>query len=97
MLRQRLVQVPALGGLNARRTPCLAGTLVDQAPCVAHESLELLESSPGDPDTAGMAVVNEYRRAPGLVVIVGREAADVPSVAHSDQRKHRDLRMLGGV
>ena len=33
----------------------------------------------------------------GLVVVVGRQAADVPAVAHRDQRQHRDLRVLGGV
>ena len=30
--------------------------------------------------------------APGLVVEGGRQAADVPAVAHRDQRQHRDLR-----
>jgi hypothetical protein len=31
------------------------------------------------------------------VVEGGREAADVPSVAHRDQRQHRDLSVLGRV
>ena len=34
---------------------------------------------------------------PGLRVGVGRQAADVPAVAHRQQRQHGDLRVLGGV
>ncbi len=44
-----------------------------------------------------MAVVNEDRRAPGLVVVVGRETADVPAIAHRDQREDGDLGVLGRV
>ena len=33
----------------------------------------------------------------GLGVEGGRQAADVPAVAHRDQRQHRDLGVLGGV
>ena len=33
----------------------------------------------------------------GLRVVVRRQAADVPAVAHRQQRQHRDLRVLGGV
>ncbi len=47
------------------------------------------------PTPAGMAVVDEDRRAPGLVVDVGREAADVPAVAHRPQRQERDEAVLG--
>ena len=49
------------------------------------------------PDAARVAVVDEDRRAAGLRVEVGRQAADVPAVAHRQQRQHGDLRVLGGV
>ncbi len=55
------------------------------------------ERRPGDPDPAGVAVVDEDRRAPRLGVEVGGQPADVPAVAHRDQRQHRDLRVLGRV
>ena len=51
----------------------------------------------GDAHAAGVAVVDEDRRPPGLVVVGGGEPADVPAVAHRDQRQHRDLRVLGCV
>ena len=51
----------------------------------------------GRADPAGVAVVDEDRRAAGLRVQVGREAADVPAVAHRQQREDGDLRVLGGV
>ena len=35
--------------------------------------------------------------APGLEVDVGREPADVPAVAHRDQRQDGDLAVLGRV
>ena len=35
--------------------------------------------------------------ASGLEVEVGREAADVPAVAHRPERQQRDHRVLGGV
>ncbi len=49
------------------------------------------------PDAARVAVVDEDRRAAGLVVDVRREAADVPAVAHRPQRQERDEAVLGGV
>ena len=50
-----------------------------------------------DADAAGVAVVDEDRRASRLRVDVRREAADVPAVAHRQQRQHGDLRVLGRV
>ena len=44
-----------------------------------------------------MSVVDEDRRAAGLRVGVGRQAADVPAVAHGDQREHGDLPVLERV
>ena len=46
---------------------------------------------------ARVAVVDEDRRPPGLVVEVGREPADVPAVAHRPERQQRDHRVLGRV
>ena len=92
-----LVQVAALRALHAGGAAVVAGALADQAVGVADQALELLVAAPGDADAAGVAVVDEDRRRAGLVVDVGREAADVPAVAHRDQRQHRDLAVLGGV
>ena len=44
-----------------------------------------------------MTVVDENGGPPGLMVEGGRQPADVPAVAHRDQREHRDLRVLGRV
>ena len=96
-LVQRLVEVAALGALHAGGAAGLAGALGDQPLGVAEQALELLVAAQGDPDPARMAVVDEDRRAAGLEVDVGREAADVPAVAHRDQRQHRDLAVLGRV
>ena len=96
-LRQRLVEVAALGRLHARRAAALARALADEPVGVADERLERVVAAAGDPDPAGVPVVDEDRRAAGLRVGVGREAADVPAVAHRQQRQHGDLRVLGGV
>ena len=64
---------------------------------VCHPALELIEAALGDADAAGVPVVDEDGRALGLEVVVGREAADVPPVAHRPERQHRDHRVLGRV
>ena len=58
---------------------------------VADERLELVVAPAGDADPAGVAVVDEDRRAAGLRVVVRRQAADVPAVAHREQRQDGDL------
>src|SRR5690606_10619556 len=85
-LVQRLVEVAALGALHAGGAAALAGALADEASGAAHQPLEALVAAPGDPDAAGVAVVDEDRGAAGLQVDVGREAADVPAIAHREQR-----------
>ena len=50
-----------------------------------------------DAHAAGVAVVDEHRRAQRLRMDVRREPADVPAVAHREQREHRDQRVLGRV
>ena len=96
-LRERLVEVAALRRLHARGAAVAAAALADQAVRVGDELLEAREGDARDADAAGVAVVDEDRRPAGLRVGVGREAADVPAVAHREQRQHRDLRVLGGV
>ena len=44
-----------------------------------------------------MAVVDEDGRRSRVEVEVGREAADVPAVAHRPERQHRDHRVLRRV
>ncbi len=96
-LRERLVEVAALGRLHAGRAARLARALAHEPVGVADQPLEGLEAAAGDPDPAGVAVVDEDRRAAGLLVEVGREPADVPAVAHRQQRQDGDLGVLGGV
>src|SRR6185436_6293374 len=60
-------------------------------------TLEGLEAALGDADAARVAVVDEDRRRAGLEVDIGREAADVPAVAHRPEREQRDHRVLGRV
>ena len=96
-LGERFVEVAALRRLHAGGAAGGAGALGDQAVGVAAELLEALEGGARDADPAGVAVVDEDRRAAGLGVEVGGEPADVPAIAHRDQGQHRDLGVLGGV
>src|SRR5262245_31241083 len=81
VLVERLVQVPALRGLHARRAAVVARAALQQSRGVGRPALEGFEASFRDPDTARVPVVDEDRRLPGLEVEVRREAADVPAVA----------------
>src|SRR5215213_3865069 len=96
-LVERLVEVAALRRLHARRAARLARALADEPVRVADERVEADEPLARDPDPAGVTVVDEDRRPPGLGMEVRRQPADVPAVAHRQQRQHRDLRVLGGV
>src|SRR5947207_2537879 len=86
---EHLVQVAALGALDAGRAPVLAGAAADHRRRVGDPALELLEAALGDADAAGVAVVDEDGRPPGLEVEIRREPADVPAVAHRPERQHR--------
>ena len=96
-LVEHVVQVAALRALDARRAAVGARAAGDHPRRVGDPALELLEAALGDPDAAGVAVVDEDRRPAGLGVEVRREAADVPAVAHRPERQHRDQRVLGRV
>src|SRR5262249_5919466 len=85
-LVQRLVQVPALWALHARRTTKQAGAATEHPRRVLDPPFERLESALGYPYSPRVTVVDEDRRCPGLEVDVRREAADVPAVAHRPQR-----------
>src|SRR4029078_4455344 len=91
------VQVPALRALDARGTTPLARAAAQELRGVLGPALEDVEAALGDPDAARVAVADEDRRPPRLEVEVGREAADVPAVAHRPERQQRDQRVLGGV
>src|SRR5207244_13063231 len=71
-------------------------SLHDALPIFA-ELLEAGEGGPRDAYPSRVAVVDEDRRRARLVVEVGRQPADVPAVAHRQQRQHRDLRVLRRV
>src|SRR5581483_956353 len=84
-LVEQVVEVPALRALHARGAAVRAGAARDQLRGVARPALELLEAALGDPDAAGVPVVDEDGRAARLRVYFRRQAADVPSVAHRPQ------------
>src|SRR6266487_4344983 len=96
-LVERLVEVPALGALHARRATARARAAREQASGVLDPALEAVKPTGGDPHTARMTVVDEDRRSTGLEVDVGREPADVPAVAHRPEREQRDKGVLGCV
>src|SRR5579864_9661241 len=73
-----LVQVAAFRALDAGRAAALARAALQQADGVRDPALELLEAALGDADSAGVAVVDEHRRASGVLVDVRGEPADVP-------------------
>src|SRR5215210_1107782 len=75
-LVEGLVQVAALRALDARRAAALARTAAQELRGVLCPALEDVEAALGDPDAAGVAVVDEDRRPPRLEVKVGREPAD---------------------
>src|SRR5947209_7329300 len=87
LLVEVLVQIAAFRALDAGGAAVLARAALEQAQGVGHPALELVEAALGDADAAGVAVVDEYRRRAGVVVVVRREAADVPAVAHRPQRQ----------
>src|SRR5665213_1685752 len=58
-LRERLVEVPALRRLHARRAAVAAPAFADQAVGVRDELLEMRERDPRDADAAGVTVVDE--------------------------------------
>src|SRR5690242_15117614 len=82
-----VVEVAALRALHARGAAFLAWALGNEPLGVGDETLELVEPAARDPDPPGVAVVDEDRRPPGLRVDVRGEPADVPAVAHGEQRQ----------
>src|SRR3954452_21158634 len=85
-LIERLVEVAALRRLHARRAARLARALGDERVRIADQRLEAQEPLARDAHPAGVAVVDEDRRPPGLRVEVRRQPADVPAIAHRQQR-----------
>src|SRR5437868_13422443 len=94
-LVERLIQVAALGALDAGRAAEQAWAPAQHPRRVLDPAFEGLEAALGDPDAAGVAVVDEDCRRPGLEMNVGREAADVPAVAHRPEGEQRDQGVLG--
>src|SRR5215216_6489730 len=96
-LVEELVEVAALRRLHAGGTTLLARTACEQPLGIRDPPLEDLEAALGDPDAAGMAVVDEHGWPARLEVHVGGEASDVPAIAHRPERQQRDQRVLGRV
>ena len=91
------LRLPHFGDCTHDGQPLSHGHSLTSRWASSTSALERLEAAAGDADAAGVAVVDEDRRHAGLRVEVGREPADVPAVAHRQQRQHGDLRVLGGV
>src|SRR5437868_185707 len=78
-LVEELVEIAALGALDARGTAALAGTAGEKLCRVGDPPLELVEAARRDLDAARVSVVDEDRRRSGVEVEVRREAARCPS------------------
>src|SRR4029079_17064035 len=71
-LVEEVVQVAAFRALHARRAAGLARAALEQPRRVLDPALDPLEAALGDPDPAGVAVVDEDRRPAGLRMDVRR-------------------------
>ena len=91
------LRLPHLGDCTHDGQPDSHGHSLISRCASPHEQVEVAKALQRDPDAAGVAVVDEDRRPAGLRMGVGRQPADVPAVAHRQQRQHRDLRVLGRV
>src|SRR5436189_793015 len=69
-LVQQLVEVAALRALHAGGAAALARAALEHAHRVGDPALELLEAALGDPDAAGVAVVDEHGGRARVVVDV---------------------------
>ena len=106
-IRSSSVRAPALSSSSFRLPhfglwtqdgqPLGTGSAGAGAPCPRPSPRSSSKPRSVMPDAAGVAVVDEDRRAAGLEVDVRREAADVPAVAHRPERQQRDQRVLGGM
>src|SRR3954451_1874701 len=96
-LVEKVVQVPALRRLDARRAAALTGAAGEERRRISDPALDLVEPAAGDSHAPRVAVVDEDRRSPRLVMEVGRKPPDVPAVAHRPEGKERDHRVLGRV
>ena len=106
-IRSRSTRAPALSSGSLRfphfglcthdGQPAVHGQRCSRSGRVLDPVFEAIEPPLGDADAARVAVVDEDRRAPGLVVDVRREAADVPAIAHRPQRQECDQAVLGRV
>src|SRR5262245_4241654 len=72
-----LVEVPALRALDAGGATVLAGAAGEKLGRVGDPALELVEAAGRDPDSAGVAVVDEDGRRARVEVAVRGEVADV--------------------
>ena len=97
LLVEHLVQVAALRALDARGAAARAGAAVEQAGGVGDPAGEALEATLGDPDAAGVAVVDEDGRFRRIRVQRRRHTADVPPVAGGEQGEQSDRGVLGRV
>ena len=90
-------RLPHLGDCTHEGQPARHGHSDTSAVALATRRSNCCEAQARDAHAARVPVVDEHGRAAGLLVEGGGQAADVPAVAHGDQRQHGDLRVLGGV
>src|SRR5882757_2104074 len=65
-LVEHLVEIAALRALHTRGAPRAARAAAQQRSSVPHPAFELIEPAFGDPNTAGVTVVDENGRPPGF-------------------------------
>ena len=96
-LRERLVEVAALRRLHARGAAVAAAALAIRRCASATELLEAAKAMRVMPTPPGWPSWMKIVGPPVCGWALVERPADVPAVAHREQRQHRDLRVLGGV
>ena len=89
--------LPHFGDCTQDGQPLSHSQLATVARVAVQPFAQRREAALGETRAAGVAVVDEDRRAAGVRVQRGRHAAEVPAVAGGEQRQDADRGVLGGV
>lgn len=92
-----LVVITALGALDAARATIVAGALFDQGEGRGEPLLDNAKARLGDPDPAGVGVVDKDRRGTDLGMVRGGDAADVVAITEGKEREQADTGVLDRV
>src|SRR5207302_2239503 len=97
ILVERLVPVATFRRLDAGWASALTPARRDRLHGRAQVLCAGFEATRGKPGASRVSVVDEDGAHPGIRVHRGRDPADVPAVAHGEQRHEADRGVLGRV